>query len=293
MSEPLLKAKVALWQKEHGLDSFPSVNQLASIKDIENTQSTSQYVSSKGFPMQTSNLPKLEDRSKSVTIRQRKYPSGVYKFGKFFYQVTLVNPDMSKASDIGNINYLKRKFTDEELKFQHIKDFFNDKKPAYIYQIARLDADLQMKYTEAEKQEEIEKSKSVNEYKNQIVNLKRSIGRVKAAVKKYKPGTEQYERFKAMETSMRDMLAKYETTKNKAYLYTLANIELDNIEALIRAYEKGSREASVKVVSELLEKLEETKEYLADENRTNTEKLRVYFDQKYTILETRIYDLKK
>ena len=45
--------------------------------------------------------------------------------------------------------------------------------------------------------------------------------------------------------------------------------------------------------AELLEKLEETKEYLADENRTNTEKLRVYFDQKYIILETRIYDLKK
>ena len=256
MSEPLLKAKVALWQQTHGIDSFPSFEQLKTIKDIESTAKTETFVSSKGFPMQSSNLPKLEDRSKSVTIRQKKYPSGVYKFGKFFYQVTLVNPNLSKASDIGNIAYLKKKFTDEELKFQHIKDFFDDKKPAYIYQIARLDANAQMKYVEEEKQAEIAENESKNKYKNQIINLKRSIGRVAASVKKYKPGTEQYERFKAMEVSMRDMLAKYETTKNKAYLYALANIELDNIEALIRAYEKGSREASVKIVSELLEKLD-------------------------------------
>lgn len=256
MSEPLLKAKVALWQQTHGIDAFPSFEQLKTIKDIESTAKTETFVSSKGFPMQSSNLPKLEDRSKSVTIRQKKYPSGVYKFGKFFYQVTLVNPNLSKASDIGNIAYLKKKFTDEELRFQHVRDFFDDKKPAYIYQIARLDANAQMKYVEEEKQAEIAENESKNKYKNQIINLKRSIGRVAASVKKYKPGTEQYERFKAMEVSMRDMLAKYETTKNKAYLYALANIELDNIEALIRAYEKGSREASVKIVSELLEKLD-------------------------------------
>lgn len=255
MSEPLLKAKVALWQRTHGLDAFPSMEELKTIKDIQATVTGNEYTSSKGFPMQNSNLEKLEDRSKSITIRQRKYPSGVYKFGKFFYKLTLVNPDLSKASDIGNIAYLKKKFTDEELKLQHIKDFFDDKKPAYVYQITRLDANLQMKYTEAEKQEELAKSQP-DKYKNQIVNLQRSIGRVKAAAKKYKPGTAQYEKFKAMEVAMNDMLAKYKTTKNKAYLYALANMELDNIEALIKAYEKGSREASVKVVSELLEKLD-------------------------------------
>lgn len=255
MSEPLLKAKVALWQRANGIDSFPNVEQLKTIKDIDATVAGSTYTSSKGFPMQNSNLPKLEDRSKTITIRQRKYPSGVYKFGKFFYQVTLVNPNLSQASDIGNIAYLKKKFTDEELKLQHIKDFFDNKKPAYVYQILKLDTTAQMKHTEAEKQEELAKSQP-DKYKNQIVNLQRSIGRVKAAAKKYKPGTAQYEKFKAMEVAMNDMLAKYKTTKNKAYLYALANMELDNIEALIVAYEKGSREASVKVVSELLEKLD-------------------------------------
>jgi hypothetical protein len=255
MSEPLLKAKVALWQREHGLDSFPNMEELKTIKDIVATVPGATYTSSKGFPMQNSNLEKLEDRTKTVTIRQKKYPSGVYKFGKFFYQVTLVNPNMSKASDIGNIAYLKKKFTDEELKFQHIKDFFDDKKPAYIYQILKLDTTAQMKYTEAEKEEELAKSQP-DRYKNQIVNLKRSIGRVKAAVKKHKPGSPAYEKFKAMEVAMNDMLAKYQTTKNEAYLYSLATMELDNIEALINAYEKGSREASVKVISELLEKLD-------------------------------------
>ena len=255
MSEPLLKAKVALWQRDHGIDAFPSMEELKTIKDIQATVTGNEYVSSKGFPMQNSNLEKLEDRTKTVTIRQKKYPSGVYKFGKFFYKLTLVNPEMSKASDIGNIAYLKKKFTEGELKFQHIKDFFDDKKPAYIYQILKLDTTLQMKYAEAEKQEELAKSQP-DRYKNQIVNLKRSIGRVKAAVKKHKPGSPAYEKFKAMEVTMNDMLAKYQTTKNEAYLYNLATIELDNIEALINAYEKGNREASVKVISELLEKLD-------------------------------------
>jgi len=45
--------------------------------------------------------------------------------------------------------------------------------------------------------------------------------------------------------------------------------------------------------NELIEKLEETKEYLAEENRKNSDNMRSYFDKKYTILETRIYDLKK
>lgn len=147
MSEPLLKAKIALWQQEHGLDSFPNMEELKTIKDIE-------ILSSK-------------------------------------------------------------------------------------------------KNTKTE----VEKS-TTNNYKSQIVNLKRSIGRVKSAVKKATPGSEQHTKFKAMEASMRDMLAKYQTTKNKAYLYALANTELDNIEALIQAYEKGNREASVKTVSELLEKLD-------------------------------------
>jgi len=256
MSEPLLKAKVALWQRTHGLDAFPSMEELKTIKDIQATVTGNEYTSSKGFPMQNSNLEKLEDRTKTVTIRQKKYPSGVYKFGKFFYKLTLVNPEMSKASDIGNIAYLKKKFTEGELKFQHIKDFFDDKKPAYIYQILKLDTTLQMKYTEAEKQEELTKSQP-DRYKNQIVNLQRSIGRVKAAVKKYKPGSPEYEKFKAMEVAMNDMLSKYQITKNEAYLYNLANMELDNIEALINAYEKGNRkQASVKVISELLEKLD-------------------------------------
>jgi len=45
--------------------------------------------------------------------------------------------------------------------------------------------------------------------------------------------------------------------------------------------------------NELIEKLEETKEYLAEENRKNSDNMRSYFDKKYTILENRIYEQKK
>ena len=43
MSEPLLKAKIALWQRANGIDSFPNVEQLKTIKDITATVAGSTY----------------------------------------------------------------------------------------------------------------------------------------------------------------------------------------------------------------------------------------------------------
>lgn len=106
------------------------------------------------------------------------------------------------------------------------------------------------------KEEPLKEVKPTNEYFEQIVQLKRSIGRVESKVKQAEFGSPEYKKFKEMEVSMKDALAKYEATKNKAYLYELAEIELNNIEGLIRAYETGSREASNSTIAELLDKLD-------------------------------------
>lgn len=44
---------------------------------------------------------------------------------------------------------------------------------------------------------------------------------------------------------------------------------------------------------EVLDKIDETKLYLAEENRKNIDNIREYFDKKYTTLEQRIYEQKK
>lgn len=161
MSEPLLKAKIALWQREHGLDSFPTVEDLPGIKEVKS----------------------------------------------------------------------------------EVKEHVLVEKP--------------------------------DDYKNQIVHLKRSIARVEASVKKHEFGSPQYTKFKAMEAAMKDALAKYEKSKNKAYLYELAEIELGNIEGMIKSYEKGNREVQDHVIAELLPKLDSF--YQLDEVATKVKDLKTRY----------------
>ena len=95
-----------------------------------------------------------------------------------------------------------------------------------------------------------------DQFKDQVVNLKRSIGNITNILAKTPKDTERYTKFKAMEANMKDLLAKYEVSKNKAYLYELAETDLDNIEGLIKAYEMGSRETEISRITELNNRLD-------------------------------------
>lgn len=55
---------------------------------------------------------------------------------------------------------------------------------------------------------------------------------------------------------------------------------------------KHSQESKAKLIHEILQKLSETKDFLADENRKNNNEIREYFSKKYAILDERIYDLR-
>lgn len=56
---------------------------------------------------------------------------------------------------------------------------------------------------------------------------------------------------------------------------------------------RHSQESKEKLMHEIIEKLSETKDYIAEENRKSNDAIRDYFDKKYTILDARIYELKK
>ena len=250
LPEEVVEAKISIWQEQNGLDSYPTVSDLPGIKESVTVEAKTKVNYS--FPMQKENFKSLESGEKRVTIRQKKYDSGVYKFGESYYQVDLINPNMSKASDIKDIDVVRSKFSSDEIKLQHVKDFFNDKKPAYVYKITKLSSENQTKLKKLESLE----VKPVDSFKEQVVNLKRSINNITNLLAKTPKGTPRYDKFKAMETNMKDLLAKYEVSSNKAYLYELAEIDLNNIESLIKAYETGNRETSVKTISELLDRLD-------------------------------------
>jgi len=98
--------------------------------------------------------------------------------------------------------------------------------------------------------------KSKDEFKNQVVTLKRSIQNIDNMLRKTSKDDARYEKFKNMQVSMKDLLAKYEVSKNKAYLYELAELDLDNIEGLIKSYEMGNRETDIARITELNDRLE-------------------------------------
>jgi len=196
-------------------------------------QVDNKYQSRDDFPMQNKNFKLLSDRTKSVTIRSKKYEPGVYRFGNYFYQITLVNPNMSKASDIGNIAHLKRKFTDEEIKLQHIKDFFDDKRPAYIYQIQKLDDNLQMLY----KENASKKPKMDNTVKAYYIFLKQQVTKDMKRLDKMDYEDPEFAELSDTITKRNKLLLDLEATGNKQVIIDIGTQLLDNLEIMLNNVE--------------------------------------------------------
>jgi len=111
----------------------------------------------KDFPMRTSNIEKLETGEKGITIRPNRFETGYYKFGKNYYLVTNLYDKKVNIEDTTDKADLRKRFIkDEEIKKEHIKDFFEGKNLMYVYQIAKVDAGIQ---AELEKKEVKKKAK--------------------------------------------------------------------------------------------------------------------------------------
>lgn len=122
---------------------------------------------------------------------------------------------------------------------------------------------------------EKESIKPENKFKNQVVNLKFSINNITNLLAKTPKDSARYEKLKAMQANMKDLLAKYEVSKNKAYLYELAEVDLDHIEFIITNYELGKRETQISRITELWDRLDSL--YFLPEIASRVDELRNRF----------------
>lgn len=192
----------------------------------------------KGFPMQESNIQKLEDREKTFSVRSIKHNPGYYKFGKNYYNVTLLNEQGSIISDFKNPEYFKKKFIgDEDVKFDHVKEFFNGNKVMYVYQFTKVSNSVQ---NMLEKEEKRNKSNvRSDKFKDIIVNLKRNIGRLKSKLNNLTPEAEEYIKVKTMINDAESKLNSYKDSSNKAYVSEAINVVLAEINDFINKYENS------------------------------------------------------
>lgn len=198
--------------------------------NAENTSSKIEV--KKGFPMHSSNFEKIEDREKSFTLRTVKHDSGIYKFGNHFYNVTNTYGDKVLSSSVNNLDYLKKKFIGkEDIRFEHIKEFFNGTESLYVYQIQRVDSDIE---NALKKQEEDAKvNKKVSEDLRQEVFYKREIGRLKNEINSMIKKGLNTDSKEAELKKIKDGIAELEATKNKQILINLSTDTLNTIEEFI------------------------------------------------------------
>jgi hypothetical protein len=217
----------------------------SQLQDIQSTEEFYQldtdkknygeFIVDKGFPMQVSNLEKLQFAEKRLTVRPNDYKEGVYKLGNYFYQIRKVKQNKALYSEFKSGNFLKEKaFGDEAIKYQHIQDFFDNKVPMYVYMIQKLDSDVQMLYKE--------KEKKLNEDKDPI---KEQIRRTKAQilrVKKQNPNWAKNVKISAFITKLEQYIKQLEEEKSVGIIEDKATRELAAIDAKIKDFNSIKKE---------------------------------------------------
>lgn len=220
----------------------------------------------KGFPMTNSNNQKLLSREKTFTLRTKNHPSGLYKFGKNYYNVLNMYGKAVKADEIKNPDYLKKKFVgDEDIRFDHVKAFFDGTEPLYVYQITKVDDSIQAMLEEQAKSGGI--PQDVEKY---YVFYTRLISKLKKDVKKINNSLSIES--KKIEAKIQQTEATLENlihNNNKQNLIDLAHKTIDDVDNYVNKLydleEKGQNfnvkniEKSIKVLH-TFENLEEVGE---------------------------------
>ena len=95
------------------------------------------------MPFQESTIERMSVGDQRITIRTRSHKDGIYVFNGEQYHIMSLG--LKKVSEFKNKEYLKKKFKGddyEEGKFEHIDDFFNDKRKLYVYQITKINNEI-------------------------------------------------------------------------------------------------------------------------------------------------------
>lgn len=200
----------------------------------------------KGFPMTNSNNQKLLSREKTFTLRTKNHASGLYKFGKNYYNVLNMYGKAVKADEIKNPDYLKKKFVGEEdVRFDHVKAFFDGTEPLYVYQITKVDDSIQAMLEEQAKSGGI--PQDVEKY---YVFYTRLISKLKKDVKKINNSlSDESKRIEAKIQEIEATLQNLIYNNNKQNLIDLAHKTIDDVDTYLKklyALEQSGQDFNVK-----------------------------------------------
>jgi len=209
----------------------------------------------KGFPMTNSNNQKLLSREKTFTLRTKNYPSGLYKFGKNYYNVLNMYGKAVKADEIKNPDYLKKKFVgDEDIRFDHVKAFFDGTEPLYVYQITKVDDSIQAMLEEQAKSGGI--PQDVEKY---YVFYTRLISKLKKDVKKINNSlSDESKRIEAKIQEIEATLQNLIYNNNKQNLIDLAHKTIDDVDTYLKklyALEQSGQNFNVKNIEKSIKVL--------------------------------------
>ena len=199
-----------------------------------------------GFPMTNSNNQKLLSREKTFTLRTKNHASGLYKFGKNYYNVLNMYGKAVKADEIKNPDYLKKKFVGEEdVRFDHVKAFFDGTEPLYVYQITKVDDSIQDMLEEQAKSGGI--PQDVEKY---YVFYTRLISKLKKDVKKINNSlSDESKRIEAKIQEIEATLQNLIYNNNKQNLIDLAHKTIDDVDTYLKklyALEQSGQDFNVK-----------------------------------------------
>ena len=199
-----------------------------------------------GFPMTNSNNQKLLSREKTFTLRTKNHASGLYKFGKNYYNVLNMYGKAVKADEIKNPDYLKKKFVGEEdVRLDHVKAFFDGTEPLYVYQITKVDDSIQAMLEEQAKSGGI--PQDVEKY---YVFYTRLISKLKKDVKKINNSlSDESKRIEAKIQEIEATLQNLIYNNNKQNLIDLAHKTIDDVDTYLKklyALEQSGQDFNVK-----------------------------------------------
>ena len=200
----------------------------------------------KGFPMTNSNNQKLLSREKTFTLRTKNHASGLYKFGKNYYNVLNMYGKAVKADEIKNPDYLKKKFVgSEDIRFDHVKAFFDGTEPLYVYQITKVDDSIQDMLEEQAKSGGI--PQDVEKY---YVFYTRLISKLKKDVKKINNSLSiESKKIEAKIIQIEATLENLIHNNNKQNLIDLAHKTIDDVDTYLKklyALEESGQDFNVK-----------------------------------------------
>jgi len=209
----------------------------------------------KGFPMTNSNNQKLLSREKTFTLRTKNHPSGLYKFGKNYYNVLNMYGKAVKADEIKNPDYLKKKFVGEEdVRLDHVKAFFDGTEPLYVYQITKVDDSIQAMLEEQAKSGGI--PQDVEKY---YVFYTRLISKLKKDVKKINNSlSDESKRIEAKIQEIEATLQNLIYNNNKQNLIDLAHKTIDDVDTYLKklyALEQSGQNFNVKNIEKSIKVL--------------------------------------